>query len=494
MKKWMWICLVALTPLLVLSLMYASGCADSKANANDNVILALMQGQAQNGKDDNARTLDLIKEGKQTFRFDTFGDEKLWGDTLKLHLAIEGQKLGGVGDGVSPKTALSVGLKVDVDALPSDLVAQLKQGKVNLDDPATTLALLKLKAVVGVTGFFNDDGSLKSIGINCSLCHSTVDNSFTDGIGHRLDGWANHDLNVGAIIALSPDLSAIVNQLKIVDSSIEETAVRTVLNGWGPGKFDAELLLDGKAVRPDGKPAAVLIPNAFGLLGYNLHTWTADWGGVPYWNALVAVLEMGGIGNFHDPRLDDPQQFPDIAPRFPIAVALKKGHVTVDPDTDRVTKKLPGLHLYQLSLLGPKPVAGTHFNQDAADRGDELFNGKAKCGTCHVEPLWTEPGWNAHKPEDIGIDNFQSERSPGRAYKTMNLAAVFIRELGINMKQENKGRFYHDGRFQTLLDVVNHYNSVLSLGLSDAEKSDLVEYLKSLASAPLESEQTGTTS
>ena len=229
----------------------------------------------------------------------------------------------------------------------------MKLGKVNLDDPATTLALLKLKAVVGVTGFFKDDGSLKSIGINCSLCHSTVDNSFTPGIGHRLDGWANHDLNVGAIMALSPDLSAIVNQLKIVDSSIDEAAVRTVLNGWGPGKFDAELLLDGKAVRPDGKPAAVLIPNAFGLLGYNLHTWTADWGGVPYWNALVAVLEMGGIGNFHDPRLDDPQQFPDIAPRFPIAVALKKGHVTVDPDTDRVTKKLPGLHLYQLSLLVP---------------------------------------------------------------------------------------------------------------------------------------------
>jgi hypothetical protein len=202
---------------------------------------------------------------------------------------------------------------------------------------------------------------------------------------------------------------------------------------------------------------------------------------------------MGGIGNFHDPRLDDTQQFPDIASRFPIAVAKKKGHITVDPDSDRVTKKLEGLHLYQLSLFSPEPQAGTHSNADAAKRGDALFSGKAKCGTCHMEPLWTEAGWNAHKPDDIGIDSFQSDRSPGKAYKTMNLAGLFIRELGINMKPENKGRFYHDGRFATLLDVVNHYNDVLGLGLGDQEKSDLVEYLKALKSNGTSIEEEGET-
>jgi hypothetical protein len=465
--------LIALAPFLILALMVAYGCSSSNAQSAQAAAAGIDNSQLKN--------LDaLLKEGQETFRFDTFGDERFWGDTLKLHLAIEGENLGGVGSGVSPKTALDVGLKVDADALPADLIAQLKQGTVNLDDPATTLALLKLNAVVGVAGFFNDDGSLKSIGINCSLCHSTVDNSVAEGIGRRLDGWANRDLNVGAIIALAPDLTAIVDSLKIVIPDVDDATVRSVLNSWGPGKFDAQLLLDGKALRPDGQPAATLLPNAYGMAGYNLHTWTADWGNVTYWNAFVAIIEMGGIGNFHDPRLDDPQQFPEIAARFPIAVAKKLGHITVDADSDRVTKKLPGLHLYQLALDSPKPQPGKDFKADAAERGDELFNGKAKCGTCHVKPLWTEPGWNAHKPEEIGIDSFQSDRSPGKAYKTMNLAGVFVRELGINMKPQNKGRFYHDGRFATLLDVVNHYNSVLGLGLSDAEKSDLVEYLKSL--------------
>ncbi len=472
---------IELLVLPVIVWVLVSSCSSAKAdnNAAGQNSLTTQTNPVSNTTGTTAE--DLLKEGQQTFRFDTFGDEKFLGDTLKLHRAIEGSNFGGVGPGVSPKTAPDVGLKVDVDALPSSLVDQIKQGKVDLDDPATTLALFKLNAVLGITGFFNNDGSLQSIGIQCSLCHSTVDNSFAPGIGHRLDGWANRDLNVGAIIALAPDLSAIVNQLKVVDAPIDAATVRTVLNSWGPGKFDAQLLFDGKAFRPDGKPAATLIPNAYGMAGYNMHTWTADWGSVPYWNALVAVHEMGGIGNFHDPRLDDPQQFPDSAPRFPIAVALKKGHITVDADSDRVTKKLPGLHLYQLSLLGPKPTAGVDFDAAAASRGDELFGGKALCGTCHIEPLWTEPGWNAHKPEDIGIDSFQSDRSPGKAYKTMNLAGIFVRELGINMKPENKGRFYHDGRFATLLDVVNHYNRVLGLGLSDPEKNDLIEYLKSLS-------------
>ncbi|MGE5139729.1 MAG: hypothetical protein ACM3JD_09720, partial [Rudaea sp.] len=239
----------------------------------------------------------LLTQGKQVFRFDTFGDEAFWGGTLQLHKAIEGTNFGGVGPGVSPKTALGVGLKIDVDALPQSLIEKLKQGRVNLDDPATTLALLKLNAVVGVKGNFNSDGSLKSMGITCALCHSTVDNSLTFGVGHRLDGWANRDLNGGAIIGLAPNLQPVATLL-----GTDVNTVETVLHSWGPGKFDAELFLDGKAFNPqqvtDGVvtgtnvPGATLIPNAYGLAGFNLHTWTGSWGSIPYWNAFVAVLEM----------------------------------------------------------------------------------------------------------------------------------------------------------------------------------------------------------
>ncbi|SNQ61280.1 hypothetical protein [Candidatus Methanoperedens nitratireducens] len=429
----------------------------------------------------NDNSQELLKQGRQIFRFDTFGDEAFWGSTLKLHQGVEGETFGGVGPGVSPNTALAVGLKVDVDALPENLIGELKQGKVNLDDPATTLALLKLNAVVGVNGSFNDDGSLKSVGITCALCHSTVDDSLAPGIGHRLDGWANHDLNVGAIVNLSPDLTPVANLL-----GVPEPTVRTVLNSWGPGKFDAELFLDGKAFNPqqvtDGVvtgtnvSGATLLPNAFGLAGFNQHTWTGAWGSVPYWNAFVANLEMHGKGTFFDPRLDD-------ASKFPIAAANKFGHIQTDPDEDLITSKLPALHFYQLAIPSPKPQPGVDFNEDAAERGDELFSGKAQCNNCHVEPLWTEPGWNLHTPEEIGIDSFQADRSPDGVYKTMNLAGVFVRENGLFMKSENKGRFYHDGRFATLMDVVNHYNNHFGLGLTDMEKTDLVEYLKSLSSS-----------
>ena len=223
------------------------------------------------------KSAGLIEQGKQIFRFDTFGDEDFWGGELMLHEAIQGEQFGGVGPGVSPETALAVGLRVDVESLPTSLRKQIKSGQVDLTDPATTLALLELDAVVGVTGFFNDDGSLRAVGIQCALCHSTVDNSFAPGIGRRLDGWANRDLNVGAIIALSPDLSPFTDLL-----GVDEATVRTVLNSWGPGKFDAELVLDGKAFNPqqvtDGVvtginvPGATLIPPAFGLAGVNLHT------------------------------------------------------------------------------------------------------------------------------------------------------------------------------------------------------------------------------
>lgn len=427
--------------------------------------------------------VQVIEDGRQTFRFDTFGDEAFWGDTIKLHQAIEGTGFGGVGPGVSPNTAISVGLKVDVDALPKNLVQKLKHGKVDLADPATTLALLKLNAVVGVTGFFNPDGTLKSMGIQCALCHSTVDNSLTFGIGHRLDGWANRDLNVGAIVALAPDLSAVVDLLKVVNPAITETDVRDVLNSWGPGKFDAELFLDGKAfnssqvtngvVTGTNITGATLLPNAYGLAGSNQHTWTGAWGTVSYWNAFVANLEMHGVGTFFDPRLDD-------ASKFPIAAAKGFGHIQSDPDADRITKKLPGLHLYQLNIVAPKPKAGVDYDADAAVRGDELFSGKANCNECHVEPLWTEPGWNLHTPDEMKIDSFQADRAPDNTYRTMNLGGIFVRERGLFMSPDNKGRFYHDGRFKTLLDVVDSYNSRFSLGLTDQEKLDLVEYLKSL--------------
>lgn len=398
----------------------------------------------------------MIDEGRKTFRYDTFGDEAFWGATLKLHQAIEGSAQGGVGPGVSPATALSVGLKVDVDAIPKDTQKALSAGTVDLNDPAVTLSLLHVNAVVGVTGFFGGEGALTSIGIQCALCHSTVDDSFTSGIGHRLDGWANRDLNVGAIIALAPDLSVIANLLLA-----SQDTVRTVLNSWGPGKFDAELILDGKAFRSDGKSSATLIPPAFGLAGINLHTWTG-WGSIPHWNAFVANLEMHGVGNFFDPRLDD-------ATRFPIAAKNNFGHVTVDPDKDRITPKLPALHFYQLSLLAPPPPEGS-FDTAAAERGDALFEGKAKCATCHVQD-GSDPGWNMHTAAEIGIDDFQAQRAPDARYRTSPLHGLWT---------HTKGGFYHDGRFATLLDVANHYDTIMSLGLTEAEKNDVVEYLKSL--------------
>jgi hypothetical protein len=397
----------------------------------------------------------MFEEGKQTFRFDTFGDEVFWGDKLKLHQAIQGSKFGGVGAGVSPKAALAVGLKVDMEALPASLVAQIKAGKVNLDDPATTLELLKLNAVVGVKGTFNGD-RLRTVGLSCAVCHSTVDDAFMPGVGRRLDGWPNRDLNVGAIISMAPDLSAFTSLLRV-----DEATVKKVLASWGPGKFDAELNLDGKAFRPDGKPAATLIPPAFGMAGVNLHTWTGGWGTTTYWNAYVANLELQGQGNFFDERLNNAEQYP---------VAARAGFGNKRSANDMVTSKLAALHFYQLAIPAPRPPEGS-FDRAAAGRGEAVFRGKAQCAQCHVPPLFTEPGWNAHKPADIGIDDFQSNRSPDKTYRTAPLRGLFA---------HMKGGFYHDGRFATLLDVVNHYNSFKRLSLSENEKRDLVEYLKSL--------------
>jgi hypothetical protein len=397
----------------------------------------------------------MMENGRQIFRFDTFGSEAFWGDALQLHKALAGAKNGGVGGGVSPRTALAVGLKVDADALPESLKQQLKEGKVNLDDPATTLALLKLNSVVGVTGFFDESGNLRSMGLQCAFCHSTVDNSFAPGIGKRLDGWANRDLNVGAIVSLAPNLTPFTDLL-----GVDANTVRKVLASWGPGCFDAELDKDGKAFRPDGKRACTLIPPALGLAGVNLHTWTG-FGSVPYWNAYVAATEMHGSGTFYDARLSNPEQYP---------VAAKSGSWNTRGVPDKVTSKLAALHFYQLAIPAPKPADG-NFDKEAAERGKEIFNGKGKCAGCHVPPLYTEPGSNLHAPSEVGVDSFQADRSPTHMYRTAPLAGLW---------SHAKGGFYHDGRFATLQDVVEHYEEVRHLGLSESEKAALVEYLKSL--------------
>ena len=335
------------------------------------------------------------------------------------------------------------------------LITALQQGQVNLNDPATTLALLKLNSVVGVTGFFNVQGTLRSVGIQCAFCHSTVDNSLAPGIGQRLDGWPNRDLNVGAVVSLAPNLTPFTDLL-----GVDANTVKSVLATWGPGCYDAELDKDGKALRPDGKRACTLIPPAFGLAGVNLHTWTG-FGSVPNWNAYVGVTQMHGSGTFFDARLSDPTQYP---------LAAKDGSYNTRGVPDLVTSKLPALHFYQLAIPAPKPPAGS-FDEDAAARGKEIFNGQGKCSTCHIPPLYTEPGNNLHAPSEIGVDSFQADRSPTHMYRTSPLKGLW---------GHTNGGFYHDGRFATLNDVIQHYNSFLGLGLTDQQVHDLVEYLKSL--------------
>src|SRR6185312_553644 len=378
--------------------------------------------------------VQLFEQGKQIFRFDTFGDEAYWGGMLQLHKAVEGAALGGVGPGVSPKTALTAaGLKVDVDAIPGNIQAKLKQGKVDLDSPATTLALLKLNAVVGVKGVFDTGGSLSSIGITCAICHSTVDDSFAPGIGKRLDGWPNQDLNVGLIVSLAPNLAPMALQVLGATDPATISTLKKVLLSWGPGFYDAEVNIDAIGFRPDGKSAAVRIPAAYGHLGEDLHTWTGGFGNVTYWNAYVANLQMHGNGNFNDERFHDPARYP---------AAVRGGFFKLRHNPDQVTSKLAPLHYYQLSLQAPRPPAGS-FDPDASERGEAVFNGRGRCSECHMPPLYTDSGYNAHTPAEMCIDSFQADRFP------------------------------------TLLNVAEHYNACFHLGLSPGEESDLVEFLKS---------------
>jgi mono/diheme cytochrome c family protein len=437
-----------------------------------NGAISAVTGRAAPGPDPTGVNANrLVVKGRNVFRFDTFGDQAVWGGVLGLHRAIEGAKHGGVGAGISPKQALGLGLKVDANAIPPNVATAIKAGKVDLDDPAVTLSLIKLNAVVGIKGYFDAKGNMASIGVTCAACHSTVDNSFAPGIGNRLDGWPNQDLNVGAIVAAAPNLAPLEQSL-----GVDEAALKKVLLGWGPGKFNAELDLDGKAVGPDGTPgsAATRIPSAFGKDGQNLHTWEGGWGSVSYWNAFVANLELHGIGTFFDPRLDDKQ-------KFPLAAAAGFGHtkpyvgegVLPVPSKrtglkDQVTEALGALDLYQRALPVPKPPKGS-YDPAAAARGAKVFDAVG-CSDCHLGSMGTAPGYNAVRPAAVCTDAFQANRGPDGTYTIAPLQALFTR---------SKRGFYHDGRFDSLLAVVNHYDSCFKLGLSAQQKGDLVQYLKS---------------
>ncbi len=447
---------VALAGVVAVAGVVFTGCDDPGSIPSDETLAVAKQEARSWDRITDNHAEDLLEDGKWIFRFDTFGSEAFWGDTLRLHEAIAGEANGGVGDGVSPRTALAVGLKVDADALPKKLERKLERGQLDLDDPAVTLTLLKLDAVVGVKAITDRrTGAVKSMGITCALCHSTVDDSFAPGIGRRLDGWPNRDLNVGVIISLAPNLEPLQTLL-----NVDRATLTSVLQSWGPGHYDAQLNMDGKVFRPDGKPGTTVLPAAFGLAGQNLHTYNG-WGGVPYWNAYVAVTQMRGQGTFFDPRLDDPAKYP---------LAQVTGAADIRPPVDLVTAKLPALQFYQLSLPAPKPPRGT-FDPWAARRGEEVFTGKAGCARCHVPPLYSEPGWAMHSGAEIGIDDFQADRSPDGKYRTTPLAGLFTRA---------KGGFYHDGRFADYGAVVDHYDQHFKLRLSGGERADLIEFLKSL--------------
>jgi hypothetical protein len=368
-------------------------------------------------------------DGQQIFRDDTFGDEQLWTDTLRMHEVIAA---------VSPATALSVGLKVDADALPPPVVNALLTGQLDVNDPRVTLRLLEMNAVVGVIGEVRGD-RLRSIGITCALCHSTVDDSLADGIGRRLDGWPNLDLDVGTIVSLSPVLT---------------NAQRMELQGWGPGKYDPRhQVFDGTNIVTRFEPTLpVVLPPAYGLAGVGFETFTGD-GPISYWNAYVAVTQMGGQGRFVDDRID----------------------LRILQRPDRVTSKLRALLAYQLSLLAPPPPSGS-FDPTAASRGEALFNGVARCATCHIPPAYTDVSSGPdpsvpvlHTAAEIGAISGYEERSATGMYRTTPLRALW-----------QHPPYFHDGRAADLLAVVNHYDVLFGLELTAQQKADLVEFLKSL--------------
>jgi len=363
-------------------------------------------------------------EGQRIFRFDTFGDEVFWTDTLRMHEVVEGAALGGVGAGVNPATALAVGLKVDLDALPASLVTALKGGKVDLTSPATTVALLQLDAVVGVRAAVDTNGRITRFGVTCALCHSTVDNSLAPGIGRRLDGWPNRDLQPGLILSLSPALQA--------------PAVHAVLTSWGKGKYDARW-------NHDGKNDPVVIPPAYGLAGTNLATYTGE-GDISYWNAYVAVTQMHGQGTFVAPKVHD----------------------NIHAAPDLVTSKLPALLLYQVSLAAPAPPAGS-VDTAAAHRGAAVFAGAGRCASCHVPPHYSDANTRLHAPAEVGTDPLLAQRGTTGQYRTTPLRGLW-----------QHPPYFHDGSAATLDAVVGHYIRTLSLTLTPQQRADLVQFLRTL--------------
>ncbi len=370
-------------------------------------------------------------DGQSIFRFDTFGDEQLWTDVLHMPEVLAA---------VPPRTALAVGLKVDLDALPPEVTTALRSGQVNLDDPAVTLALLRLNAVVGVKGRVNPAGQLETVGVTCALCHSTVDDSLARGVGHRLDGWANTDLNVGAIVALSPAL---------------DEATKAEFNAWGPGMYDPRHhYFNGATLVPLNRPSLpVVIPSIYGLRGVGFETYSAD-GPVSYWNAYVGVGQMGGHGSFSDQRLG----------------------ISISQEPDLVTPKLGALLDYQLSLRVPAPPSAGRVDRQAAARGAGLFRGAAGCATCHQGPHYTDvlrfPGSATpflHAPEDTGMDPRYAERTATGQYRTTPLRGLAYQR-----------RYFHDGSAADLTAVVAHYDAYLGLHLTAAETSDLVAFLELL--------------
>lgn len=361
----------------------------------------------------------LVAAGKDIFRFDTYGDEKYWTDTLRMHEVIQ--------SGVSPATALSVGLKVDAEALPQAVKDAIVAGNVDLGSPATTVTLLKLNAVVGLQGqvqTVNGRDTLTRVGITCALCHSTVDNSFAPGIGKRLDGWPNTTLNPGAIIALSPAVSSTLKQ---------------VLNSWGPGKFDPRVNFDGEST-------PLVIPPAYGLLGVDKETYTAE-GPVSYWNAYVAVTQMHGQGSFNDPRLG----------------------ISVTQTPDLVTPKLTALRQYQFSLAKPTPPADS-IDVTAAARGKVVFDGAGRCASCHAGNTYTDVNsGRLHAPSETGMDARYAARTSQKAYRTTPLRGLIWHPP-----------YFHDGSAATLAAVVDRYERSLTLRLTDQQKQDLIQYLKTL--------------
>jgi hypothetical protein len=389
-------------PLLFLALIgplgaFACGSGDEVAESSE-------------GDQGEAATAVRAIDGRNVFRYDTFGDEQLWTDKLRMHEVIS--------TAVDPLTALSVGLKVDSEALPPGIL-----DTADLTSPATTVALISLNAVVGVQGKVDADGHLVEVGITCALCHSTVDDSVMPGIGRRLDGWANGDLDPGLIISLSPALT---------------DAQRAVYQSWGAGRYDPRFNLDGL-----NHP--VVLPPAYGLKGVALETYTGD-GPVSYWNAYVAITQMGGKGDFSDPRIG----------------------VFIDQNPDLVTSKLPALRDYQLSLAKPAPPAGS-FDAVAASRGRAVFEGAGRCASCHQGTVYTDAAVTLHAPDETGMEPVYASRSATGLYRTTPLRALW-----------QHAPYFHDGSAATLGDVVDHYDATLSLGLTSGERSDLVEFLKSL--------------